>query len=293
MTSTASQKSLVLHSAARHYDRLAWLLTLGREHALRERLVELARLEPGEVVIDVGCGTGSLAIAAKRVVGPTGAVRGIDASSEMIEQARAKSARERMDITWDVGRAEALPCPDASVDVLLSTLMMHHLPRAIREAFAGEIHRVLKPGGRVLVVDFEPPAKRRGGLISRLHRHGHVPAHEIVETLRRANLQPMELGSVGASDLHYALATASPVADHVGAPTPPYRTLPGIPLPRSIWAAAVILVAVIGHAVLLTIVWPAIALGSLGALLVIAVILAHGGMVGGVHTMLRKHQRRH
>src|SRR5438132_4412204 len=71
----------VLHWAAR-YDLLVWLLTHGRDRAFREKLVSLARLVPGESVLDVGCGTGSLAIAAKRQVRMTGEVFGVDASPE-------------------------------------------------------------------------------------------------------------------------------------------------------------------------------------------------------------------
>ena len=69
---------LVLHGAAR-YDLTVWLMTLGRERALRERILNPARLERGDVVVDVGCGTGTLAIAAKRRLG-SGNVFGIDAS---------------------------------------------------------------------------------------------------------------------------------------------------------------------------------------------------------------------
>src|SRR4051812_9706934 len=76
-------KGRVLHSAA-GYDALVWLLSLGRERAFRERLVRLSQLRAGQSVLDIGCGTGSLAIAAKRVVGPSGTVDGIDASPEMI-----------------------------------------------------------------------------------------------------------------------------------------------------------------------------------------------------------------
>src|SRR5215471_5707535 len=78
-----STTGLVLHWANR-YDVLAWILLHGRERAFRERIVDLARLGPAEFVLDVGCGTGSLVIAAKRRVGPAGLVAGIDASPEMI-----------------------------------------------------------------------------------------------------------------------------------------------------------------------------------------------------------------
>jgi len=284
--------SLVLHSAARHYDLLAWLLTLGRERALRERLVDLARLQPGETVLDVGCGTGSLAVTAKRRVGAAGVVRGIDASPEMIEHARTKAARAGIDVSFDLGRAEALPCPDGSVDVVLSTLMMHHLPRAVREAFAAEIHRVLKPSGRVLVVDFEPPATGRGGLISRFHRHGHVPAREISETLRRARLRVSDVGSVGASDLHFAVATPSPDEIAADAPMPSYRTMQALPLPRWLLAVGAIMILLVAHLLLLRVAWPALATGSLVTLVVVAIIAAHGGAVGGFHAFLRKHRQR-
>src|SRR5579863_8391260 len=89
LTNTAEAKQtlgtsgLVLHKAA-IYDLTLWLLSLGREGAFRERVLRLARLSPGEQVLDVGCGTGTLAIAAKRHVGATGSVCGVDASSEMI-----------------------------------------------------------------------------------------------------------------------------------------------------------------------------------------------------------------
>ena len=276
-----------MHSAARHYDLLAWFLTIGRERALRERLVDLARIAPGETVVDVGCGTGSLAIAAKRRVGASGSVHGIDASLEMIAQARAKSAAAGADVTWEIGHADALPCADGSVDVVLSTLMMHHLPRVVREAFAAEIRRVLKPGGRALVVDFEPPAKKRGGLISRLHRHGHVPAREILDTLRRADLAAAEVGSVGISDLHFALV--APVSAGM-TPSVGYRAMPALPLPRWLFALPLLILAVAVHLVVWRLAWPAFALGSLAAVGVVALILAHGSAVGGLHAVFRKHR---
>lgn len=92
-------KGQVMRSSARFYDLMVWLLTLGRERPFRERLVELARLQPGESVLDVGCGTGTLAIAAKRRVGPTGIVQGIDASPEMIARATRKANKAGVEVT--------------------------------------------------------------------------------------------------------------------------------------------------------------------------------------------------
>jgi ubiquinone/menaquinone biosynthesis C-methylase UbiE len=91
-------KGRVMHSEARYHDLLAWLLTFGRERAFRERLVELARLRPGETVLDVGCGTGTLAIAAKRRVGTAGTVYGIDPSPEMVDRATRKAAKAGVEV---------------------------------------------------------------------------------------------------------------------------------------------------------------------------------------------------
>src|SRR6266567_4998676 len=70
---------IVLHRALL-YDLFVWLVSLGRERAYREKALDLARLKPGEAVLDIGCGTGTLAVAAKRRVGPAGRVYGVDAS---------------------------------------------------------------------------------------------------------------------------------------------------------------------------------------------------------------------
>jgi ubiquinone/menaquinone biosynthesis C-methylase UbiE len=83
---------LVLHRAAQ-YDLLLWLLTLGRERTFRERALGLARLSAGESVRDIGCGTGTLAIAAKQQVGQKGHVYGIDASPKMVTRAGKKARK--------------------------------------------------------------------------------------------------------------------------------------------------------------------------------------------------------
>jgi ubiquinone/menaquinone biosynthesis C-methylase UbiE len=200
-------KGRVLHSAA-GYDLMAWLLLFGRERAFRERLVGLAGLQPGECVLDVGCGTGSLAIAAKRRVGPPGAVQGIDASPEMIARARKKAGRAGVGVTFTTAVVEALPFADGEFDAVLSTLMLHHLPRGARQQCAREMRRVLKPGGRALAVDFGRATGRRKGLIAHFHRYGGVEVHDIVELLGEAGFQIVQSGRLGVRDLNFVLAAA-------------------------------------------------------------------------------------
>ena len=197
-------KGLVLHWAAR-YDLLVWLMTRGRDRAFRETLVDLARLTPGEAVLDVGCGTGSLAIVAGRKVGTTGTVCGIDPSPAMIARARSKAAKAGTDVTFETGVAEALPFSAATFDLVLSTLMLHHLPRPVRQQFVREMRRVLKPTGRVLIVDFAN-AQEKTGLLAHIHRHGHVDPRQIVSLLEEGGLHAVERGQVGISSLQFVLA---------------------------------------------------------------------------------------
>lgn len=199
---------LVMRSHARWYDALVWALTLGRERAFRERILALASLRPGEAVLDVGCGTGTLAVAARRQVGPAGTVCGIDASPEMIARAKAKALGAFASIDFRLAAVEALPYPDAHFDVVLSTLMLHHLPRAAREQGVREMRRVLKPGGRVLAVDFgRGSAQEKRGLIAHFHRHGGVALRDIVALLEGAGLRVTDSGAVGTNGLQFALAT--------------------------------------------------------------------------------------
>lgn len=200
-------KGLVLHQAA-GYDILVWLLTHGRTRAFRTRMVELARLGPGESVLDVGCGTGSLAIEAKRQVGNQGRVSGIDASPEMIARASSKASKAGIDVFFTTAVAEALPFGDATVDVVLSTLMLHHLPRRVRQQCLSEIARVLKPDGRVLVVDFGTQ-QDKSGFLAHFHRHGHVDPRQIVSLLGEVGFHAVDQGAVGVSSLQYVLAKPS------------------------------------------------------------------------------------
>ena len=149
-----------------HYDYVVGLLSLGREQAMRRMTVDLARLQPGESVLDVGCGTGALTRLARDRVGESGKVYGIDAAPQMIAVARRKAARRNLAIDFQVGLIEQLAFSDNSFDVVLSSLMMHHLPDELKRQGLAEIARVLNPGGRLLIIDFQHRQAQ-----SRIKRH--------------------------------------------------------------------------------------------------------------------------
>ena len=159
---------------AAHYDLVVQLLTLGRAKALRQLTIDQAQLRPGEAVLDVGCGTGDLTLLAKQRVGAAGRVCGIDAGPEMIGVARGKAARRRTEIDFRVEPIEAMTFPAQTFDVVLSSLMMHHLPDDLKPRALAEIRRVLKPGGRLLIADFKRPTDHLGQGVMRLMMHGRV-----------------------------------------------------------------------------------------------------------------------
>ncbi len=190
------------------YDLLLRVLWRGSERIYREKVVQLAGIGTGESVLDVGCGTGTLAIATKRRVGPTGKVTGIDASTEMITRARAKAAKAAIDVDFRAAAAEALPFSDESFDAVLSTTVLHCLPDAVRRLSIGEMIRVLKPGGRLLLVDFGGPAQARHSLMAHLRHHRDFDLHSISPELRETGLVDLQTGALGFSDLQFAIAKA-------------------------------------------------------------------------------------
>ena len=184
----------VLIHSAREYD-LRWLVrSRGKERAFRRHLLDLGRIRPGEAVLDVGCATGNLALAAKRRVGRDSPVHGIDPSPSMIARARSKARRRRARVAFDVAVAQELPFADGSFDVVLSTLVAHQLPQADRRRCLAEMHRVLRPSGRLLLVDLAMSAPSPAQPTP--HRHGHFDVTDLVPFLTETGFAVVARGPV-------------------------------------------------------------------------------------------------
>jgi ubiquinone/menaquinone biosynthesis C-methylase UbiE len=138
--------------------------------AAQRQLVEQAGLAPGQRVLDLGCGTGSLSLVAKRAEQGIELV-GLDPDAKALARARRKAAQAGVAIAFEQGFGDALPFPDASFDRVLSSFMFHHLESGEKPAVLRELRRVLRAGGSVHVVDFAGAGHGLGALLARLvHR---------------------------------------------------------------------------------------------------------------------------
>lgn len=142
---------------SKFYDRLAALFGYGK--AFSGKIVEEASLKPAENVLDCGCGTGTLAIMAKKLVGQRGRVCGVDISNEQLQIARKKSYEAGLEVEYYEGSIDELPFPDSFFDVIFCTLtLQYHVPLNVKRGALREMRRVLRNGGRIIIADFGPPA---------------------------------------------------------------------------------------------------------------------------------------
>jgi SAM-dependent methyltransferase len=180
------------------YDPLTRLAGISRLHG---GLLDRADLQPGHRVVEIGCGTGNLLLAAARRQ-PSAEVMGIDPDPAALRRARRKAVRAKLPVRLERAFAGELPFPDGSVDRILSSLMLHHLDddekiRAMREA-----RRVLRPAGQLHLVDFAgaPPKKGLSGhLIHRNPRLAGNPTDHVLAAMRETGLTDVAENGHGSS----------------------------------------------------------------------------------------------
>ena len=160
-------------ASPRMYDFTVEVFFLGRRRASYQALVVAAGIRPGQRVLDVGCGTGYFSRLIARTLGPNGVVVGIDQSESMIQYARQKAASIR-NCEFQLGAAEALPAPIDYFDVVVSSLVLHHLPEDVRLRALEEMLRVLRRGGGLVVAEARNPRHGVLGVLARAHGYDRM-----------------------------------------------------------------------------------------------------------------------
>lgn len=146
---------LRLHALTGWYDRLAeWTAAAS---FLQEELAALAAAVRPWQVLDVGCGTGNLTAALAAAM-PRARIVAVDPDARALGLAREKYARALPQVQWLTGYAQRLPGPMEGFDLAASCLVFHHLDPDIKHGALQEMHRVLRPGGRALIADFDRPS---------------------------------------------------------------------------------------------------------------------------------------
>lgn len=144
------------------------LLSKGmREERFKRALIRQAHIQPGQAVLDLGCGTATLTVMLKQAH-PNAAVTGLDGDPAVLQIGQAKAEKAGVALTLDQGMAYALPYPDGSFDRVVSSLMFHHLTAQDKQRTMKEVYRVLRPGGSFWIVDFGRPQGIWSRLVSAL-----------------------------------------------------------------------------------------------------------------------------
>lgn len=162
------------------YDLLTRLFGFNRVH---ETLIAQAELADGHRVLEIGCGTGNLAIRAKKTH-PAVSVVGSDPDPLALSRAQRKTAQLN-GIRFERGYAQRLPYADGEFDRVLSSMMLHHLDDDAKSAAAAEVFRVLRPSGRVHLVDMGGDMTARDGLSARLVMHSPHAAGNLGDAIPR------------------------------------------------------------------------------------------------------------
>lgn len=173
-------------SIATRYDVTNEVLSLGVHRLWRRSAVKLSGAKEGSHVLDCATGTGDLALAFKRKVGPTGRVVGTDFCPEMLESAPAKAAKAGLEVEFQVQDAMALTLPDNSFDVASISFGIRNVDDPVK--CLQEMARVVRPGGRVVVLEFGQPTGPYGALF-RFYSKTVMPAIGGLLTGNRAAYQ--------------------------------------------------------------------------------------------------------
>lgn len=157
----------VLNHAAGLYDILSPAMMFWQEQPINRRAAALLDLQPGDIVLDVGCATGGLATSMATYLDAAsgGMAIGLDAAPGMVSVARSKHASETC--RFDIGVAENLPYSNDCFDKAASSFFFHHVDLADKERALSEIYRVLCPGGVLVVADVDVPSGWFGRLCAR------------------------------------------------------------------------------------------------------------------------------
>lgn len=178
-----------------------------RERHVKEALLDAAAVTGGEHVLDLGAGTGTLALMLKRR-SPEARVTGLDADPEVLALARGKARDAGVEVELVEGRSTDLPFEDGSLDVVVSTLFFHHLTTADKRRTAAEVARVLRPGGRLHVADWGRPADLLMALLFLGIRA--FDGFEVTRANARGEL-PAIFAAAGLSDVREDLQMRSPL----------------------------------------------------------------------------------
>lgn len=160
--------SELFDSSAQHYDWINHVLSFGSGNWYRNKALKRAGLSEGMTVVDVACGTGVISERAAKIVSDASLVTSVDPSAGMRAQAKQRRGIDALE-----GRAESLPLPDDHADFLVMGYALRHVAE-LSKAFA-EYRRVLKPGGRLLLLEITSPNSRVGRSAARFYLKGVIP----------------------------------------------------------------------------------------------------------------------